>query len=208
MKEEQDYIRDIAEIRSMMERSSKFLSLSGWAGIMAGIYALAGAYIAWKMLDFNPGEIDYNSLPSASISSNLLKVILLAIIILILAIGTAMFLSYKKAEKSGEKIWNATAKRLLVDMAVPLVVGGLLILILIFKGFIGFIAPFTLLFYGLALYNASKFTYAEVKFLGLIQMGLGLLSAYFIGYGLLFWAIGFGVVHIFYGTYLHFIYER
>lgn len=192
----------------MMERSSKFLSLSGWAGIMAGIYALAGAYIAWKMLDFNPGEIDYNSLPSASISSNLLKVILLAIIILILAIGTAMFLSYKKAEKSGEKIWNATAKRLLVDMAVPLVVGGLLILILIFKGFIGFIAPFTLLFYGLALYNASKFTYAEVKFLGLIQMGLGLLSAYFIGYGLLFWAIGFGVVHIFYGTYLHFIYER
>jgi hypothetical protein len=208
MKEERDYIRDIAEIRTMMERSSKFLSLSGWAGILAGIYALAGAYIAYKLFNFNPDTIIYSPSDAASVSPGLLKVILLATGILLLAISTAVVLSNKQANKRGEKVWNATSRRLLVNMAVPLVTGGILILILISKGLIGLIAPLTLLFYGLALFNASKVTYAEVKFLGLIQMGLGLLSAYFVSYSLLFWALGFGLLHIIYGIYLHFKYER
>lgn len=208
MKENKDYIRDIAEMRSMMERSSKFLSLSGLAGVMAGIYALIGAYIAYKIFYFNPDEIVYNTIRSGSVSSSLLQVILLAVLILVLALGTAIFLSYKKASKRGEKLWNPTAKRLMINMSVPLVVGGLLILILISKGLIGLIAPFTLIFYGLALYNASKFTYEEVRSLGLIEIALGLVSAYFVGYGLLFWALGFGVVHIIYGIYMHYRYER
>jgi len=208
MKEEQDYIRDIAAMRSMMERSSKFLSLSGWAGIMAGIYALSGAYIAYKIFDFNPDEIIYSTAGSGSLTYSLLMVIFLAVLILILAMGTAIFLSKKKAKKRGENIWNPTAKRLLINMAVPLLAGGLLILVLISKGLIGLIAPFTLLFYGLALYNASKFTYEEVRTLGLIEIGLGLISSYFVGYGLLLWAFGFGVVHIIYGIYLHYRYEQ
>jgi uncharacterized membrane protein YidH (DUF202 family) len=208
MKENKDYIRDIAEMRSMMERSSKFLSLSGLAGVMAGIYALSGAYIAFKIFYFNPDEIVYNTIKSGSVSSSLLQVVLLAVLILVLALGTAIFLSYKKASKRGEKLWNPTARRLLINMSVPLVVGGLLILILISKGLIGLIAPFTLIFYGLALYNASKFTYEEVRSLGLIEIALGLVSAYFVGYGLLFWALGFGVVHIIYGIYMHYRYER
>ena len=207
MKEEQDYIRDIAEMRSMMERTSKFLSLSGLAGIMAGIYALSGSYIAYKFFNFNPDEPVYSATPG-SLSSGLPKVISLAFAILILAIGTAILLSYKKAGKNGEKLWNAAAKRLVINMAVPLIAGGLLILIFISKGLIALVAPFTLIFYGLALYNASKFTYEEVRSLGLIQIGLGLVSAYFVEYGLLFWALGFGVVHIVYGIYMHYRYER
>ncbi len=208
MKEEQDYIRDIADIRSMMERSSKFLSLSGWAGIMAGIYALAGAFIAWKVLDFNPGRSIYNTIEPGNFPSGLLKVIVLAVIILVLAIGTAIFLSYKKAAKRGEKLWNPTSKLLLLNMAVPLIAGGLLILILISKGLIGLVAPCILVFYGLALYNAGKFTFEVVKVLGLIQIALGLAGAYFTGYGLLFWAAGFGVAHIIYGIYIHYTYEK
>lgn len=208
MKEKQDYIQDIAEMRSMMERSSKFLALSGLAGIMAGIYALAGAFIAYKVFYFNPDEVIYNSIESGIISTGLLKVIFLALTVLLLAIGTALFLSYQKARKRGEKLWNPTSKRALINMAIPLITGGLLVLILISKGLIGFVAPFTLLFYGLALYNVSKYTYEEVRSLGLIQIGLGLISSYFVGYGLLFWALGFGVVHIIYGVYLHYRYER
>ncbi|WPP49155.1 hypothetical protein [Catalinimonas niigatensis] len=203
MKKEQDYIRDIAEIRSMMERSSKFLSLSGWAGILAGIYALSGAYIAYQFLGFNPDTIDY----SPTLSS-LSFIMILAIIILILAIGTAILLSSKKADKRGEKVWNTTSRRLLASMAVPLVAGGILILILLSSGLIGLIAPLTLLFYGLALYNASKFTYDEVRSLGIIQIILGLISTYFITYSLLFWAVGFGLFHIVYGIYMHIRYER
>lgn len=205
MKQEQDYIRDIAEIRAMMERSSKFLSLSGWAGIMAGFYALAGAWVAYAFLGFNPEGLLSN--PSKSYSG-LMEVILLALIVLVLAIGTAVFLSYRRAGKKGEKIWNPTAKRLLIHMAVPLIAGGILLLILIFKGMIGFLAPFSLIFYGLALYNAARFSYEDLRFLGLIQIGLGLFSSWFLETGLLFWALGFGVVHIIYGIHMNNKYGR
>jgi hypothetical protein len=204
MKEEKDYIRDIAEIRSMMERSSKFLSLSGWAGIMAGIYALAGAFIAYKVYDFNPGRIEAETALSESLSN----VVFLAVVVFVFAIVTAVFLSYKKAAQKGEKIWNATSRQLLMNMAVPFIAGGLLILVVMSKGFFGLIAPFTLLFYGLALFNASKFTYNAVKILGLVEIALGLISAYFVEFGLLFWALGFGVAHIIYGIYIHYRYEK
>lgn len=205
MKEEKDYIRDIAEIRSMMERSSKFLSLSGWAGVLAGIYALCGAYIAHRFFHFDPAKPLYDA---TELPERLSAIIFLACVILVLAVGTAILLSYWKAVKRGEKLWNPTAKRLLVNMAVPLIAGGLLVLVLISRGLIGLVAPVTLLFYGLALYNASRFTYEDIRTLGLIEMGLGLISAYFMGYGLLFWALGFGVMHIIYGIYLHYRYER
>lgn len=201
MKEHQDYIKDIAEIRSMMERSSKFLSLSGWAGVMAGIYALAGAWLAYALFGFNPDAIIYST-------PDLPKVILTGVLVLILAVSTAIVLSSRNAEKKGEKVWNAASRQLVANMAVPLAAGGLFILIIVAKGLLGLIAPLTLLFYGLALFHAGKFTYDDVKFLGLIQAGLGLISAWFIEYGLLIWAMGFGVVHIIYGIYMHFRYER
>lgn len=208
MKKEWDYIQDLTEIRSMMERSSKFMSLSGLAGVMAGIYALAGVWIVYSVYNFNPHEIVYGTTSSGGLFPYLSQVIVVALSVLILAIGTAIFLSYRKANKRDEKAWNATSRRMIVNMGIPLVTGGILILILISKGFLGLIAPLTLLFYGLALYSASKFTYDDVKFLGLIQIGLGLAGAWLIEFALLFWAIGFGVAHIIYGIYMHFRYER
>ena len=205
-KDEQDYIKDIAEIRSMMERSSKFLSLSGWAGIMAGIFALEGAWLAYSQLYFNPDELEY-SLPGNP-TSGLMQLVLLALGILILAIGTAVFLSFKKAGINGEKLWNPTARRLVIAMAVPLIAGGIFILILISHGLTGLMAPCSLIFYGIALVNAGRYTFKELKTLGLIQIVLGLLGAWFIGYGLLFWALGFGIFHIIYGIYMHFKYEQ
>ncbi|SMO53127.1 hypothetical protein [Gracilimonas mengyeensis] len=201
MKEEQDYLKDIAEIRSMMERSSKFLSLSGWAGILAGTYALVGAWIAHSLLKFRPDEFFYSY-------SNLINVLLTAAGVLGLALVSALLDSRRKANKREESAWNATSRRLLVSMAVPLFAGGILIFILISNGLIGLAAPLTLLFYGLALYNAGHFTIKEVRVMGFVQMLLGLLNAFFVGYGLLFWAIGFGVVHVLYGIYMHFRYER
>lgn len=203
-KEEQNYIRDIAEIRSLMERSSKFASLSGLSGILAGIYALAGAFIVYSVYSFNPDSIDYANYTGESI----INVLGIALIILVLAVGSAVLLSYKKGNKRGEKIWNATSRRLIANMGVPLSAGGILILIFLAKGLVGLVIPATMLFYGLAIYNASKFTFDEMKFMGLLQIGLGLISAYFIEFSLLIWAFGFGVVHIAYGAYMHFKYER
>jgi hypothetical protein len=205
MKDKQDYIRDIAEMRLMMERSSRFMSLSGLAGVMAGIYALIGAFIAYRVLGL---EVTASGHSSGSESADLFMVVILALVVLILAVGTAIYFSSKKAEKRGEKSWNASAKRMVIHMAIPLVAGGILILIALMKGMTEWIAPFSLIFYGLALFNAGKFTYEEVKSLGLIQVALGLLSAYFTGWGLLLWALGFGIAHILYGIYMHYRYER
>lgn len=201
MKEEQDYIKDIAEIRSMMERSSKFLSLSGWAGILAGTVALAGAYTAHYVLGFQPDAISYTF-------SNLSNLILTATGVLVLALIGAFADSLRKARKQEEKAWTITSRRMLMGMAVPLFTGGILIMLLISYGLLGLIAPLTLLFYGFALYNAGFFTIPEVRIMGFIQMTLGLLNVAFVSYGLLFWAIGFGAVHILYGIYMHFRYER
>lgn len=208
MKTEQEYIKNLSEIRQMMERSTKFLSLTGWSGIMAGIYALAGAYVAYRVFYFNTEGIIYNTISRQEISGNVFKLILLAVIVMLLAIGTAIFLSHKKAHRTNEALWNSTARRLLMNMAIPLITGGIFILILISKGMLDLMAPLSLIFYGLALINASKFTFDELRYLGLLEILLGLVSSYFIGVGLLFWAIGFGILHIIYGIYLHWRYEK
>lgn len=201
MKREQDYINDITEIRSMMERSSKFLSLSGWAGIMAGVYALAGAYVAHFIFNFIPDGISY-------LYYDFGDVILLALAVLFVSLITAILFSKKKASNKGEKIWNSTSKRLLASMMVPLVIGGVLIIFYISNDLYGLIAPTSLIFYGISLYNAGNFTIEEVRWTGFLQVALGLINVWFLEFGLLFWAIGFGGVHLVYGIYMHFRYER
>jgi hypothetical protein len=204
---EKDYIKEISEIRSMMERSSKFLSLSGLSGIMAGVYALIGAFIAYKIFGFNPDSIIYNS-ESTELGVNLINVLYVAISVLVMALGTVVILSGRNAGKKGEKIWSPTTRLLVTNMAVPLVAGGLLILVLILKGLIGLVAPVSLIFYGVAMFNASRVSIKEIRFLGIIQIVLGLISSYFVEYGLIMWALGFGFVNIIYGIYMHYKYER
>jgi hypothetical protein len=203
MKEsEQDHARELLEIRAMMERSSKFVWLSGWAGIIAGFFALTGAYIAYAVLDFNPDAINYQPVMGMQ------PVIFLGIVIWALAAVFATLLSYNQAKHKQERLWNATTRRLLYNLAVPFLAGGMLILILMAKNLAGLVAPVSLVFYGLALYNASKYTFEEVRIMGVVQIILGLAGAWFVQYSLLIWALGFGIVHIIYGIYMHFKYKR
>jgi hypothetical protein len=196
---EKDIHAELSSIRDLMERSAKFISLSGLSGIMAGIYALIGAGIGYKILD-NP---DYEGNHVAFLT----KLFIVAFAVLILSIGTGFLLSYKKAKKNGQQIWSTGSKRLLINMAIPLVSGGLFTLILIYRSHYGIVAPATLIFYGLALIAGSHYTYSDVKGLGILEILLGLLAALIPGYGLTFWTIGFGLLHIIYGTVMHFKYD-
>lgn len=208
MKTEKDYINDISEIRSIMERSTKFLSLTGWAGIMLGIYALIGAYLAYNLSYTDNKEIIFFSVPNTEKSGTENNLLLLAFGILILSLSTAIYLSYEKSKKTGVSLWNATARRLVINMAIPLITGGIFILILYSKSLFALIAPTSLIFYGFALLNGSKFTFEEYKYLGIIEIILGLIASYFLIYSLLFWTIGFGLMHIIYGIYMHLKYEK
>ncbi len=187
-------LSDLAEIRSIMERSTKFLSMSAASAAVAGVYALGGAVLAWNVL--RKGEAKPFSL------------LLLAVGVFFLALLTTTWMSYRKAQKAGQKLWNRAAVRLFVNFAIPMAAGGIFILLLYDRGFYSLIAASTLLFYGMALLNAGNFTFSDIRKLGVAQMALGLLAAALPGYGLLFWALGFGVLHIVYGAMMYLKYEK
>jgi len=201
------YVQDIAEIRKMMEKSSRFISLSGLSGILAGIYALAGAYIAWK-LAYATEEMVYSEQTVRNVRANWDYLMLDAFAVLFLTIITCIYLTRKKARKEGVKTWDTVAQKLLVNLFIPLIAGGILVIVLYTNGIIGLIAPITLIFYGLGLLNASYYTYKDIRYLGITEIILGLLASIYIGYGLLIWAIGFGVLHIVYGAVMYFKYEK
>ncbi len=199
------YIEDLKEIKDIMNRSSRFISLSGLSGISAGITALIGAYLAYQTVYF---EQDYLGYRRAFLTSeSLMQLLLIAIGTLFVAVGTGIYFTTQKTKKQNQKIWDAQTKRLLINLAIPLATGGILCLILINKGYIGIVAPLTLIFYGLGLVNASKYTLNEIRSLGILEVILGLISIQFIGYGLLFWSIGFGVLHIIYGVIMQLKYK-
>jgi hypothetical protein len=207
MKDVQDYEKDIASIRNMMERSVKFISLSGLSGVIAGIYALLGAgYVYWLIYyPYSPFGFRFHFANEREVIIHLLIV---ALIVLVLSIGTGYWFSQRKAKKLGTTIWNRASKQLMIDLLIPLITGGLFILILLSRGYYGVAAPACLVFYGLALINASRNTYSEVRYLGFTEIILGLISALIPGYGLIFWALGFGVMHIIYGAVMHFRYDK
>ncbi len=197
----QKYIEDLKDIKQMMNRSSRFISLSGTSGITAGILAIIGAYLAYDTIYANQ---DYMVYREAKLNiDNILRLLLIASSILFLSIGSGIFFTTRKAKKNNQKLWDSQTKTLLVNLFIPLATGGILCLILLSKGYVGIIAPLTLIFYGLALVNASKYTLKEIYSLGVIEIMLGLLGSYFIGYGLILWTIGFGLLHIVYGIIMH-----
>ncbi|MGQ2985034.1 hypothetical protein [Flavobacterium sp.] len=198
----ENYLQDIQDIRKMMDRSTQFLSLSGLAGILAGVYALLGAYAAKQVYDMNYGNY-------ITLESNSFKAIVgIALAVLLMSVVTAFLLTARKAKRSGESMWNSTSKRLAVNFLIPLATGGIFCLLLLRNGYYGLIAPVTLIFYGLACVNASKYTMRDVRYLGLTVILIGLVAAEFTGYGLEFWALGFGVCHILYGSVMYYKYDR
>jgi hypothetical protein len=197
-------LETLQEIRSIMERSARFLSLSGWSGIWAGIVALAGAGVAYKWLeDFSSFFDHYNYPPSSSVhypERLVLKYLLLAIIIFISAFAGGFYFTYKKNKKAGVKIWNSASRKMVINLAIPLIAGAIITFVFAMRGDWIYIAPGCLIFYGLALINGSKYTVSDIKYLGLIETILGCIGLFINpGYGLYLWAFGFGVLHILYG---------
>ena len=205
MDKNQEHLNNLSEIRSLMERSSSFLSLSGLSGISAGIVGLlTSLYIYTKLDTLFEYNRDYSSVPG----NEILFFILFAGIVLIVTFALVIFFTARKARKKGLPVWDGSAKRLVVNLFIPLVTGGIFCLILTHHLLFDFIAPSMLLFFGLALLNASKYTFGEIKVLGISEIVLGLVSMYWTSLGLLFWALGFGLFNIIYGVYMFVKYER
>lgn len=197
-----NYDEDLSHIRQMMERSSRFISLSGLSGVFAGITALTGALYVYFVLKRE--GLSYFDGKRISFSPELVRELTITgIVILVVAVSLGYFFTARKSKTKNQKMWDATTKRLLVGFAVPILSGGVFCLALLYHHLFVFVAPATLIFYGLALVNASKYTLTDVQNLGYLEIILGLISLFYLGWGLLFWAIGFGVLHIIYGLIMH-----
>ncbi|MGN5955781.1 hypothetical protein ACP6L2_14325 [Sphingobacterium lactis] len=204
---QKDLLQEIGQIRSMMEKSSKFMSISGMSGVVIGCVALVGAAAAYFTVYGTKSEFGYRDFYVLD-EQVIWKLAGIALLVLLLSIILGISMAKAKAKKSGQSIWNPTSKALLKAMAVPLVTGGLFSLILISKGVFGLIASSLLIFYGLSLAAASTYTFREVRVLGILEIVLGLLALAFPGYGIWFWSLGFGVLHIVYGLIVHKKYEK
>lgn len=200
--ESKNYLDDISEIKSIMNKSSRFMSLSGLSGILAGIYALIGAAAAYYIVDTSTrGYLILDGAVFRACFAILIGVAILSVL-------TGIYLTTKKAKKNNEKIWDNSSKRLLFNFLIPLVTGGIYILIILNQERYGQTAALMLIFYGLALINASKYSLGDIRYLGLIEIGLGLLCAFIPSFGFWFWVVGFGLMHIVYGTWMHFKYDK
>jgi hypothetical protein len=214
MNEQQQSLEAIHDIKRMMERSSRFISLSGLSGVSAGVCALIGAWLAHPYV-FGYKNLFIDERAAAELASAGNYSFYFTVWLFWIALGTflaavvsAFIFTYIKSKKEGIPIWGSSARRLIFNVTIPLVVGGIFLFKLVQFGTFGLIAPGCLLFYGLALINASKYTLNEIRFLGYAQIVLGIINLNFVGYGLYFWAAGFGVLHIIYGIYMWQRYER
>lgn len=210
---QENHLKTLTDIRSIMERSTRFISLSGLSGVGAGLCALIGAAFAFYYIGKEPfaGRQLYYELTNENYpwGLNFYQFFLLdGALVLISALSCGIFFTTRKARQKGQKIWDKLTLRLLINLAIPLFTGAIFCYALYQYKVIGLIAPATLIFYGLGLVNASKYTLRDLKYLGLLEIGLGLIALFNLGYGLEFWTIGFGLLHIAYGFYMWWKYER
>lgn len=193
-----------------MEESSRFISLSGLSGVFAGITAIAGAFVAFFLiLDNGSIHLDdyFRSLTEQEIFSLRWQLIADAALVLVISVLFALYFSVRKAKRDKKNVSTPVSKRFLINLLVPLVTGAVFILVLLYQNNIQLIVPCFLIFYGLALVNACKFTFSEIFYLGILEIITGLVSAFVPGWGLIFWIFGFGLLHIIYGLVMYRKYE-
>lgn len=214
MNESEKLSHELQDIKQMMERSSRFISLSGLSGISAGVCALMGAWFAestikkkhYLVTELRQSSLHINSVVNGNVLQN--QLLQIGIITFIAAFVTAFFFTYQRSKKSNIPIWGTTAQRLLINVCIPMIVGGIFLYAMMQNGIYDFVAPGCLIFYGLGVLNASKYTLPETRYLGYGEIILGLISLFFVGDGIYFWAAGFGILHIVYGVFMWLKYER
>jgi hypothetical protein len=209
-----EHLQTLTDIRGMMERSTKFLSLSGLSGVSAGLVAMVGAIVAYLRLRtgwftiLDSGHYGQGMRPTMTQREMLEFLLTDALVVLVVAVLAAWFFTSRKARRQGLTVWTSASRRLIWALAVPLAAAGIFCVGLIYQHVVWLVCPTMLTFYGLTLLNASRHTYRDLEYLGLCEIGLGLIALFLSGYGLLMWTLGFGVLHIIYGTVMWYKYDR
>lgn len=208
----QEALDTLKDIRKIMEKSTRFLSLDGMSAVVVGLYACLGAVVAYYILGgIFPDWTGGFAVPQLQINTpaRLRLLLVFAVILVGICMITVIFMSRRKALKEGPSFgFDRTARRLLWHFFLPLIAGGVLCLSLIHQQHYGLTSSIMLIFYGIALIHASHYTYSNTRYLGYAEVLLGLADSFVEGYALLFWTIGFGLFHIIYGLWFYRKFEK
>lgn len=193
-----EHLEQLAEIRNLMVRSSHYFSLSGPAAIVAGFLAFLG----YGFADY---WIKESALSHVEIRNRLIP---LSILILLLSLGVAIMLTYRKAKRREEIFWNATSRKMALDFAIPMISGGFVTLLLLYHHYYELLSGTMLVFYGLACISGSKYTFGDIRYLGYLFLVCGLAAFGMPQHSLLCWVTGFGAIHVVYGCIMFYRYDR
>ena len=142
-------IESVNEIKELMERSSKFVSLSGMTAVLAGVYALAGAYVAGQLLRSE---------------DNREGLIMVASLVLIVSVVTACILSWYKAKKMRQKLFSKLTCRIAWNFSLPLLTGGLFCIALLLREHYGLVSSVMLLSSIISFFHTVNKTTFHIKY--------------------------------------------
>jgi len=193
-KQYEEQLEALSGIRNLMERSSRYLPLSGKAGVAIGVLAVLCTLIANAYFSIR--------------QDNLKQLVFLFGALFIVCMVIEILMAERNAKQKGVPAWDAIAQRFLINLFIPMLVGGIYCFALIQQQLLILVLPATLIFYGLALINSSRYTIEDIRYLGFAELILGLVASFIPEYGLLAWGIGFGLLHVLYGVIIYFKYEK
>ena len=121
-------LETLRDIKQMMERSSRFISLSGLSGIAAGVFALIGAYFAYDIINAYYIRFNEEGYSNAEFHKLKMNLLVLAAAVLLAALVSAFYFTWRRAKQNHLPVWDITTKRLVINILIPLVTGGLFIL--------------------------------------------------------------------------------
>ncbi len=172
---------NLRSIRSAMESSSRFTDLSGIGMVAIGLTALAAALVAL-----------------AQSSERAAILVWEAEAVIALSIGVMGTLH--KARDGWGRLLAAPARKFALGLAPPLAAGGILTLVLQREGLYDLLPGMWLVIYGAAMAAAGAFSVRLLPVMGFAFMAIGtvaLLTPTWAGWLL---GVGFGGLHIVFGT--------
>lgn len=210
--EEKEVRQTLNDIREMMSKSSRFQSVSGWSIIIVGLYAAVASAMAAAVIgvgDWLPGFENLHRYANLNTPSRIRTAALIAIGLLALSLLTVFVFAIVKSKRHHLRFaLDKRMMQMLLDFFVPLAAGGLLSMALVMQGHYGLTSSIMLLFYGLALINCSHYTYPVLRYLGYAELLIGVVDCFTMSHALLFWFLGFSVMHILFGIVYVLMFER
>jgi len=210
--EEKEIRQTLNDIREMMSKSSRFQAVSGWSIIIVGLYAAVASAMAATVIGVGDWLPCFENLHRyANLNTPLRSRIaaLIAIGLLMLSLLTVYVGAIIKSKRNNLRfVFDKRMMQMLLDFFIPLAAGGLLSMALVMQGHYGLTSSIMLLFYGLAQLNCSHYTYPALRLLGYAELLLGIIDCFTMSHALLFWFLGFSVMHIVFGIAYVLIFER